>query len=329
MWAKPQAQPLSVTFWDVGQANCSTISLPNGHLIIIDTGNRGSPLIDWLADRKHTIDAVVITHNDSDHVGSLPALIDQYQTRIKTAYLLVHQSDYAEKGKKLFRRLQQAEEQGLEVHRLEAGQIIWEDTQMRAALKVVHPSLLENFLAGSPNRTSGILCLEIAGKVEVIWPGDAPLSTLQKHCTNTKPNYLVGPHHGAPEDWRTKEGHNAIKAVKPSTDYISVSTKNRYNHPRPKFIRRLEMAACKVVCSQMTVHCDRRQVLQKQRPLMQSHAVLGLRPPRNRGITCRGPLRLDWDGSKFVEDQLAKEHSDRIDKLKRAQCLKGRNWEWL
>jgi competence protein ComEC len=327
--AEPQTQPLSVTFWDVGQANCSTISLPNGRLIIIDTGNRGSPLVDWLSDRRQIIDAVVITHNDSDHVGSLPALIDQFEARIGKAYLLIHQSDYAEKGKKLFRRLRLAEERGLEVSRLETGQTIWEEKGLQAALRVVHPSMLENFHAGSPNRTSGILCLEIAGKVEVIWPGDAPLSTLRKHCSNSKPNYLVGPHHGAPEDYRSKAGHKAIKAVKPNSDYISVSTKNRYNHPRPKFIRRLEMEGCKVVCSQMTVHCDRRQVLQKRKPLMQSHAILGLRPPRNRGITCRGPLRLDWDGSKFVQDQLAQEHLKRIGLLKRAQCLKGRNNEWL
>lgn len=134
----------------------------------------------------------------------------QAATRPQKAYLLVHQSDYAEKGKKLFRRLQQAEDQGLEVNRLATGQIIWEDSNVQAKLKVVHPSMLENFLAGSPNRTSGILCLEIAGKVEVIWPGDAPLSTLQKHCSDTRPKYLVGPHHGAPEDHRSKAGHNAI-----------------------------------------------------------------------------------------------------------------------
>jgi hypothetical protein len=189
--------------------------------------------------------------------------------------------------------------------------------------------MLENFQASNPNRTSGILCLEISGQVEVIWPGDAPLTTVQKHCTGTEPKYLVGPHHGAPEDYRSKAGHHAIKAIRPNTDYISVSTKNSYSHPRPKFIRRLEMEDCKVICSQMTVHCDRRQVLQKRKPLMQSHAVLGLRPPRNRGITCRGPLRIDWNGEKFVADQLEQEHLDRVSQLKRAQCLKGRNREWL
>lgn len=327
MRANPQA--LSVVFWDVGQANCSTLQLPDGGLIIVDTGNRGSPLLDWLSERRHQIKAVVITHNDADHVGSLPGLIDAYQHRIEKAYLLVHRTDYMEKGRALFKRLIRAESQGLKVERLEAGTVIWEDRSLNAKLKVVHPSFLENYGATTSNRTSAILCLEINEKVEVIWPGDASLPALDKHCSGYKPYFLVGPHHGAPEEYRTVAGLKAIKAVAPRNDYISVSTRNRYNHPRLKFIRRLEMEDCQVVCSQMTVHCDRRQVLQRQRPLMQSHAVLGLRPPRTRGITCRGPLQIDWDGKKFVPDQLAQEHLTRISNLRRAQCLKGRHREWL
>lgn len=318
-------QKFSVVFWDVGQANCSTVHLPDGSLIIIDTGNRGSPLIDWLAERPNPIKAVVITHNDADHVGSLPALIDAFQSRISEVYLLVHKTDYQEKGQKLFQRLNRAANQGMQVERLEANKIVWENSDLGAVLRVVHPSMLENFHASNPNRTSGILCLEMNGKVEIIWPGDAPMHKVQEYCTGTSPDVLVGPHHGAPEDFRSEVGLNAIKAVSPRSNYISVSTKNRYGHPRVKFIRRLEMEGCKVVCSQMTVYCDRRQVLQKQKPLMQSHAILGLRPPRNRGITCRGPLRIDWDGNKFTHDQLVDEHYNRIAALKRAQCLKGRN----
>jgi beta-lactamase superfamily II metal-dependent hydrolase len=41
---------LEVVFWDVGQGDCSTLQLPDGSLVIIDTGPRGSPLIDWLND---------------------------------------------------------------------------------------------------------------------------------------------------------------------------------------------------------------------------------------------------------------------------------------
>jgi len=317
-------QKLSVVFWDVGQANCSTLHLPDGSLIIIDTGNRGSPLIDWLGERPNKIKAVIITHNDADHVGSLPALIDAYRDRIAEIYLLVHQTDYQEKGQKLFRRLSLAETQGMHVKRLEADKIIWENNDLGAVLRVVHPSMLENYNAGNPNRTSGILCLEMNRKVEVIWPGDAPLYKVQKHCSGTSPSVLVGPHHGAPEDYRSFEGLNAIKAVNPRSNYISVSTKNKYSHPRLKFIRRLEMEGCNVTCSQMTTQCDRIQVLQRRKPLIQSHALLGLRPPRNLGITCRGPLRIDWDGNKFVHDQLVNEHYNRISALKRAQCLRGR-----
>lgn len=311
----------------MGQANCSTLHLPNGNIIIIDTGNRGSPLIDWLGDRRCHIEAVAITHNDADHVGALPSLLDAYEARISNVSLLTHKTDFAWKGQKLFRRLEQSQRKGVTVSRLETGAIIWEDSSLSASLRVVHPSMLENYRASTPNRTSAIIVLEIGGSIEVIWPGDASLTKLQDHCSGSMPFFLVGPHHGGPEEYRTQAGLSAIKAVRPRKTFMSVSTKNQYHHPRPKYVRRLEMEGSRVSCSQMTVHCCRKQILQIEKPLMQSHAALGLRPPRNRGITCRGPVRIAWDGARFVEDSLAEEHQTRIQGLRRAQCLKGRRFE--
>ncbi|MEZ5431785.1 MAG: MBL fold metallo-hydrolase [Verrucomicrobiales bacterium] len=60
---------LEVDFWDAGQGDCLVIKLPGGRLILIDTGPRGCPLIEWLREgsrRSAAIEAVILTHNDAD-----------------------------------------------------------------------------------------------------------------------------------------------------------------------------------------------------------------------------------------------------------------------
>lgn len=316
----------SVTFWDVGQGDCSTIHLPDGKIIIIDTGPRGSPLIDWLNERNRSsqIHSVIITHNDADHNGSLPALIDMFEDSIESLYLLFHRQDSNPSTMNLFRRADRAKQSGkLRVFRLEAGATIWQDAELQLSLDVIHPDFLDNVTARSRNLSSGILRLRQNGKVSVIWPGDVSLARLKKCCEEMNPEYLVGPHHGAPEGFKTREGLLAIEAVSPANAFMSVGTFNHYSHPRPKYIRRLERTGCKVWCSQLTTHCGRSQVLERKRPVMQSHAYFGFRPPRS-GLACRGIKQIQLQNGQFTPDELENEFQSRIQKLRRPQCLRGR-----
>ena len=318
--------PLEVNFWDVGQGDCSTINLPDGKIVIIDTGPRGSPLIDWLRDHPKQVHAVVLTHNDADHAGSLPALVGSFMDRITGMFLLVDRPTSSPVFDKIFRSALDGERRRYyTIRRLEDGVVIWSDSKMRAELVAVFPTMSANVTASTPNVTSGILCLRIDGKTQVIWPGDAPLETVAAVCANAKPYVLFGPHHGAPADYKRAAATSSIAAIDPSRAFISVATKNPYSHPRPKYIQLLERAGCRVVCSQMTNCCDRRQV-GSGLSVVPSHLALGLRPPRS-GVACRGAWRLTWNGKSFQSDAFDDLHLSRIQSLKRAQCLRGRNFK--
>ena len=317
-------QNIQVTFWDVGQGDCSTITLPDGRLIIVDTGPRGSPLIDWLNDHPKIIHAVVLTHNDADHVGALPALVGQFMNRIQSFFMLVDRPANNPVFNKTFRCALEGEKKGFyKITRLEIGAVVWQDPALNVELVTISPSMSGNVLASSPNSASGILALRINGQTQILWPGDSTLARVAGDCAGAKPYVMVGPHHGAPEGYKKAAAVPAIQTINPSNAFISVATRNKYSHPRPKYLQRLERAGCHVLCSELTGVCDR-AAFRNNRPVMVNHLVLGLRPPRKLGVTCRGIWQLTWDGQKFLSDGFDEEHLSRIEKLRRPQCLRGR-----
>ena len=233
--------PLEVTFWDVGQGDCSTIRLPDGKIIIIDVGPRGSPLIDWLQDKPKKIYAVVLTHNDSDHVGALPALITSFKHQIENFFMLVDRPTNNKVFDKTFRCALEGETQGhYQIRRLEVGTSVWKDDALSGQLIPVFPTMSGNVQATTPNRTSAVLSLQLNGKTEIIWPGDSTLGRVASVCSGTSPHVLFGPHHGAPEDYHEQVAVTSLAAINARRAFISVGTKNGYSHPRPKYLQRLE-----------------------------------------------------------------------------------------
>jgi hypothetical protein len=228
---------------------------------------------------------------------------------------------------KIFRCALEGERKGYyQITRLEIGATVWRDDAENAELVPIFPTMSANVTAASPNSASGILSLRINGHTEIIWPGDSSLARVGKECAGTEPTVMVGPHHGAPDGYKRADAVAHIKAVGPRNAFISVATKNNYSHPRAKYLQRLEREGSRVICSELTSFCDRNSVL-NHHPVMSSHLVLGLRPPRlKNAVYCRGPWQITWDGTKFNSDGLNNEHLNRITKLRRPQCLRGRKY---
>lgn len=77
--------PLQVYFLDVGQANATFIVLPNDQTMLIDTGSEESSVslvkdIDWILrkNKLSSIDFLVLTHSDADHVGGAEAVLKNF-----------------------------------------------------------------------------------------------------------------------------------------------------------------------------------------------------------------------------------------------------------
>jgi beta-lactamase superfamily II metal-dependent hydrolase len=107
------SEGLVVDFWDVGQGDCSVITLPNRDFIIIDVGPASSPLVEWLSDRGSCkVRAVVLTHNDGDHIGALPALVKLPQVGIDMVYMLADRNIRSDSFRRIMRPVRDAVRQG-------------------------------------------------------------------------------------------------------------------------------------------------------------------------------------------------------------------------
>ncbi|MBF0488000.1 MAG: DNA internalization-related competence protein ComEC/Rec2 [Nitrospirae bacterium] len=72
---------LIVTFLDVGQGDSALIETPHGKAIAIDTGSNGRQLEGYLRYRgKNTLDAMILSHGDSDHIGGLLNILRKFDT---------------------------------------------------------------------------------------------------------------------------------------------------------------------------------------------------------------------------------------------------------
>ncbi|MBF0555651.1 MAG: DNA internalization-related competence protein ComEC/Rec2 [Nitrospirae bacterium] len=73
---------LIVTFLDVGQGDSALVETPHGKSIAIDTGSNGRQLEGYLRYRgKNTLDAMILSHGDSDHIGGLPNILRKFDIK--------------------------------------------------------------------------------------------------------------------------------------------------------------------------------------------------------------------------------------------------------
>ena len=78
-------QNLSVNFLDIGQGDSIFINTPTGNSLLIDSGPAGGKALGQLSSAKNffdkKIDMVLITHTDSDHIGSMKDVVKKYNAQ--------------------------------------------------------------------------------------------------------------------------------------------------------------------------------------------------------------------------------------------------------
>lgn len=311
-------EKLIIDFWDVGQGDTTVIRLPDDSLILIDVGPKGSPVVDWLADRSPVIHGLILTHNDEDHAGALPSVVKMPGIVIRTVYMLLDRDKKSSRFQNIWRPVRQEETNGkFTVLGLSRDNEIWSDGD--TCLKVIYPSFSEGIEANRPNESSAVISLIHKGKVLVVWPGDAPMRVVADKCSSTVPSLLHGPHHGGPVDRKAAGFETWVEAVEPERVFVSVGTRNSYNLPSQDYLNFQASRGCRVVCTEITRLCDNHRVIGKT-PILQTAALLGLRASRT-GIPCRGCFRLTVKDGNALPDPYDEEHLNRVKALRRAQCV--------
>ncbi|MEX0933198.1 MAG: ComEC/Rec2 family competence protein [Candidatus Paceibacterota bacterium] len=238
-FTRSEKQILSVVMLDVGQGDAFFIESPGGTQVLID-GGRGRAALRELSkvmpfwDRS--LDVVVATHPDADHIGGLVHVLERFDV----SYIL-HTS--IQKDTPVFRAYSEAvlEEDPVIVPSSRGTKITLDDSVVLTILS------REVVAASDTNEASIILRLDYGG-TSFLFTGDAPKETeqelLQFYSVLDVDVLKVG-HHGSDTSTSTE----FISATSPDFALISVGKENSYGHPDDDVLLRLEDAGVKILRS--------------------------------------------------------------------------------
>lgn len=240
--------PLRVAFLDVGQGDSIIIRTPSGKTILIDGGSgdvrRGDvargvivPALQSLGATQ--LDAIIMTHADSDHCNALAGVMREIPTKmvIDGAAGTNAGGDFSGEYSRL-KRVWRA--QNVTVQAAHLGQTI--DCGDGVRLRVLAPRGGMNGF--SENDRSAVTRLQF-GEVSMLFTGDLEFSgeeALLQSGENVRATVLKVGHHGS----RGASSAAFLKRVAPRVAVISCGRFNRYGHPAPDALSRLESASAEI-----------------------------------------------------------------------------------
>ncbi|MDB4866745.1 MAG: internalization-related competence protein ComEC/Rec2 [Cohnella sp.] len=255
-----------VQFLDVGQGDSILIRTGQGKHILIDAGGtltfrkpgdewrqRRDPyevgrklLVPLLRQRGvRTLDALVLTHLDTDHIGGAEAVIRNIPVRAILWNGTWKESPTAE------RLLRLIQERGIPIYAARRG-MKW-TVDASANLDVLYPggqdavaSLLPSL--SQQNKHSVILLLHLYGRRfllpgDVEAPGEAEVVQGMTGSSSGSPvDVLKAAHHGS----ITSTSPEWLRYWNPANVVISVGRHNLYGHPNPTVVARIEAAGIRM-----------------------------------------------------------------------------------
>lgn len=241
VWTRPSDRGLmDIVFFDVGQGDAALVRTPSGHTILIDAGPRNhlvdmgervlKPNLDYFGVKR--LDAVVITHPHSDHLGGLPHLL-------RTMPIAVLYDNGAEYDSNLYSEVRHLMDSLSIDHRvLSAGDVVELDETVH--MKVLAPV---QDLATSVNDASVVLRIT-QGDVSLLMLGDAEAQSealLSRYYRTLLPSTLIkAGHHGSSTSSTTGFVFDSRLSDKDGLVVVSVAERNRYRHPSKEVLNRWE-----------------------------------------------------------------------------------------
>lgn len=235
-----QSQKLKVVFLDVGQGDAILIE-QGSKQILIDGGPSGQVLLNKLGkyvpfwDRN--IELVIATHPDADHITGLIDVLKNYSVG---AVMQTSAQSESETFKKLEGLIQ---EKNIKTVTVERGKNV--KLSGEAQMEIFSPGPETPMNLQDTNATS-IVAKLTAGAGSFLFTGDFPSeqeSNLLKQNPDLKSQVLKISHHGS----KYATSKEFLDAVKPMDAVISVGKNNRYGHPAPEVIDRLQALKIKIL----------------------------------------------------------------------------------
>nr|WP_284506830.1 ComEC/Rec2 family competence protein [Caballeronia sp. GAFFF1] len=221
-----------VTALDIGQGSALVVETAR-HTLLFDAGpgpestHAGERIVApyLLATGVRSLDALVVSHSDSDHAGGAPAVLQAVAVRQLLASLPASHPLWSDAGKR-----------GGDTLRCVAGQHwIWDRVDFRVLWPDPGP------LTGTPNHQACVLKVtNAAGRAALFTAdieADVERTLLARDPAALRADVLIVPHHGS----RTSSTEPFLDSVGPLAAVFQVGYRNRFHHPNPTVYARYRL----------------------------------------------------------------------------------------
>ncbi len=234
---------LRVVFLDVGQGDAIYIEAPNGKQVLVDGGpgkavlRQLSTVMPWF---DKSIDLVIATHPDADHIAGLVPVLERYdvdyfmepgvEADTGVYRQLVKQIDTLVTESKLEKILAR---RGMRI-------ILWDQVY----LDILFP---DRDVSSLDTNDASIIARLVYGEESFLLTGDAP-KKMEQYLVSLDGEQLatsvlkVG-HHGS----KTSTDPEFVSAVNPDYAIISAEKNSRYGHPHQVTLDTLEKLKIKIL----------------------------------------------------------------------------------
>jgi len=219
---------LTVAFLDVGQGDSMFIETSTGQQILIDGGPNKSVLRELskiMPFYDRSIDIVIATHPDADHIGGLPEVLKRYKVGIVMEPGVQSDSD-------VYKELERTiDEKGIKEILARRGMRI--NLSNGGYMDILFP---DRDASGLDTNDASIVAKLVYGNTSFLFTGDSPqkienyLISLSPESINT--DVLKVAHHGS----KTSTSESFVGYTSPEYAVISAGKDNRYGHPHKEVL---------------------------------------------------------------------------------------------
>jgi competence protein ComEC len=240
---------MKIKFLDVGQGDSILIESPTHKKILIDSGPNGNTLTSLgnelgnkfflrnLFSDNYDFEIIIATHDDLDHIGALPLILEKYKVKILLTSTLNSKSEAWQKI------LEIAKEKKIQIKNIDSvGEINLGDGVI---IKILFPT--QDMSNVEDGNSASIVTQIINRENKFLLTGDLPITgelyLNLVYGKNLKSDILKLGHHGS----ETSSHPEFLQNVAPQVAIVSAGKNNSFNHPHKSVLDLLEKFKIKVL----------------------------------------------------------------------------------